>query len=382
MGIYESLGLRTDTINAAGTLTSLGGSLMDAEVLAAMREAAASWMDMKELHEAAGRRIAALAGAEAAHVCACAAAGITLMAAACMTGADAGKASRLPDTTGLRHRFVVQKAHRSPFDRALLLSGGRFVETGPDAAALEAALDGTVAGVFVTSAWFCDGPALPLTETCRMAHGRGVPVLVDAAAEVPPAENLHRFLAAGADLVAFSGGKAVGGPQASGFVLGRPDLVAACAVNDCPNAAVGRGMKAGKEEMAGLVRALELYVARDHGRDRAEWEERVACMTGRLSAVPGVRAVRGMPFGIGQQIPHAAVSWDEARAGLTLAQACRELWSGAPRIAVQLHDRAGGEYNESAGPQIRVHPHTLRPGEDRIVADRLAALLSRRGGAA
>lgn len=351
---------------------------MDPRVLDAMREAAASWVDMRELHEAAGRRIAALIGAEAAHVCSGAAAGITLMAAACMTGADAARAARLPDASGMKSRFAVQKAHRSPFDRALLLSGGRFVEAGGSARDLAAALDGETAGVFVTSAWFCDGPALPLGETCRIAHGRGVPVLVDAAAEVPPAENLRAFLEAGADLVVFSGGKAIGGPQASGFILGRPDLVAACAANDCPNAAVGRGMKAGKEEIAGLVRAVELYVARDHAADRRAWEERVASMTAALSSVPGVDARRGMPYGVGQRVPHAAVSWDPDRAGLTLSEASDALMRGSPRIAVQVHDRCGGEYNEGTGPQLRLHPHTLRPGEERLVADRLAALL--RGG--
>jgi uncharacterized pyridoxal phosphate-dependent enzyme len=380
MSFHESLGLRADIVNAAGTLTALGGSLMDQEVLQAMREAAAGWVDMRELHEAAGRRIASLAGAEAAHVCSCAAAGITLMAAACMTGSDAEKIARLPDAAGMRSRFAVQKAHRSPFDRALRMAGGRFAETGADGGDLAAALDGETAGVFVTSAWFCDGPALSLEETCRIAHARGVPVLVDAAAEVPPAENLHAFLDAGADLVVFSGGKAIGGPQASGFILGRADLVAACAQNDCPNPSVGRGMKAGKEEIAGLLKALELYVARDHAADRRAWEERVALMTSRLSAVPGVLALRGMPFGVGQRIPHAAVSWDEDRMGIGLAEAAEAMWRGAPRIAVQLHARGGGEYNKTAGPQLRLHPHTLRPGEEGTVADRLAALLSRGGG--
>ena len=299
MDIYRELGLAT-IINAAGTLTKLGGSLMPAEVVQAMVDASHDFVDMGELHLAAGRRIADLVGVEAAHVCAGATAGIALMAAACMTGSDRDKIDRLPDTAGMKSRFLVQRSHRQPYERAILYSGGKITEVAVDAGQLEQALTGDdVAGVFYSFAWFLREVALPLTEVAGLAHERGVPVIVDAAAEVPPVENLWRFVKEGADLVAFSGGKAIRGPQSTGFVVGRADLVEACRLNDNPYDAVGRSMKVCKEEIAGLIKALELYVHQDQQRQSLVWDQRVARMLEILSGVPGIRAVRQLPYGVG-----------------------------------------------------------------------------------
>ncbi|MBL7201669.1 MAG: hypothetical protein ISS56_16130 [Anaerolineae bacterium] len=375
MDIYAELGLEP-IINAGGTLTTLGGSLMLPEVTEAMLAASRAFVRMDELHLAAGRRIAELVGVEAAHVCAGAASGIALMAAACMAGADPAKIRRLPDTTGMVHRFVVQRPQRNPFDLAVRLVGGEIVDVDPDAGKLERAIqEDSVAAVFYTFAWFCFRESLPLVEVTEIARRYGVPVVVDAAAEVPPVENLWRFVKEGADLVTFSGGKALRGPQSSGLILGSEALVEACRLNDNPYMAVGRPMKAGKEEIAGLVKAVELYVERDHAAEGFVWDRRVARVIETLSDLQGVRAWRQMPYGIGQQIPHVTLSWDEAALGVTYEELVRRLLEGRPRIAVQLvsPSRYGEAGFESS--QVRIHPHTLREGEEVVVAERVREIL-------
>jgi L-seryl-tRNA(Ser) seleniumtransferase len=376
MDVYSKLGIEP-VVNAAGTLTTLGGSLMLPEVVEAMSAASRSFVDMEELHLAAGRQIAERVGVEAAHVCAGAAAGITLMAAACMAGASPERIRQLPDTTEMRHQFVVQRSHRNPFDQAVRLAGGEFAEIDADAAQLARALEQEeVAAVFYTSAWFCMNEALPLAQVCEMAHQHKVPVIMDAAAEIPPVENLWRFVKEGADLVAFSGGKALRGPQSSGFVLGQADLVEACRLNDNPNLAVGRPMKAGKEEIAGLVKAVELYVARDHKADSRTWDLRVARVMDALSGLGGVRVWRQLPYGIGQQIPHAALAWDERVLGVSYQELVQALLNGRPRIAVQFVDLSSYDFAGFKAPQIRIHPHTLREGEEVVVAERVRRVLT------
>jgi uncharacterized pyridoxal phosphate-dependent enzyme len=377
MDIYAELGLRT-VINAAGTLTRLGGSLMRPEVIEAMTAASRSFVDLNELHLAAGRRIAELIGAEAVHVCAGASAGIALMAAACMSGADQARIRQLPDTTGMRSKFVVQHAHRQPYEQAIRHAGGKLVEIDADVNELKATVaDDAVAGVFYASAWFLMQEALPLKQVAEIAHMQGVPVIVDAAAEVPPVENLWRFAKDGADLVAVGGGKAIRGPQSAGFVLGRADLVEACRRNDNPYDSVGRSMKVCKEEIAGMVKALERYVQHDHDADSLVWDRRVARILETLSDLEHVQVKRQLPYGIGQQIPHAALTWDEQALGITYAELEGSLLNGQPRIAVQLvtpssYDEAGFDHCE-----IRIHPHTLREGEDVVVAEKVRELLAR-----
>ena len=376
MDVYSELGIKT-VINAAGTLTTLGGSLMLPDVVEAMSAASRSFVDMEELHLAAGKQIAEWVGVEAAHVCAGAAAGIALMAAACMAGVSPERIRQLPDTTGIKHDFVVQRSHRNPFDQVVRLAGGEFVEIDADAGQLARALEEEgVAAVFYTSAWFCMNEALPLAKVCEMAHQRQVPVIMDAAAEIPPVENLWRFVKEGADLVTFSGGKALRGPQSSGFVLGRADLIEACRLNDNPNLAVGRPMKAGKEEIAGVVKAVERYVERDHQADSRSWDLRVARVMEALSGLKGVRVWRQLPYGIGQQIPHAALAWDERALGVTYQALVQALSHGRPPIAVQFVDLSSYDFAGFKAPQIRIHPHTLREGEEIVVAERVRAVLT------
>ena len=190
---------------------------------------------------------------------------------------------------------------------------------------------------------------------------------------MPPVENLWRFVKEGADLVAFSGGKAIRGPQSTGFVLGRADLIEACRLNDNPHTAVGRPMKVCKEEIAGLLKAIELYVQRDHNQDSLTWDRRVARVMETLSDLGHVQVKRQLPYGIGQLIPHAALTWDEQAVGVSCREVVDTLIHGQPRIAVQLFTPARGGRTE-----IRIHPHTLREGEEVVVAERIKAILTAR----
>lgn len=372
MDIYAELGI-APVINAAGPVTKLGGSLMPPEVLEAMQSAARSFVSLDELHVAAGKRIASLLGVEAAHVCSGAAAGVALMAAACMTGCDPGRIDLLPDSLGLRFLFVMQAPHRNSFDRAVKLVGARIVEVAPDTVALRSATAPEIGGFFHVAGAFAPGAEVPLPEVAAIAHAAGRPVIVDAAAQVPPPGNLTRFLDEGADLVVFSGGKGLRGPQSSGLILGRADLVEACRLNDNPHTAVGRPMKASKEDIAGLVKAVELYLARDHGADAALWEKRVTYIVDALAGLPHVDATRRLPYGIAQQVPIAAVHWDEAALGLTHADAARLLLEGSPRVAVRLQSPDA----VTEAPEIRIYPDQLQEGEEVTVVELLRNLLAR-----
>src|SRR5215212_5120344 len=320
MGVYEDLGVRT-VINASGTLTRLGGSRMAPEVLAAMAEAAASFVHIDQLQARAGAVIAEITGAEAGYVTTGAAAGLALGLAACVAGLDVGKMDRLPDTTGMNNEVVVQRGHRNAYDHAIRSAGVRFVEVGylgyPGAGGtfgwqIDEAITERTAAVACP---ILDTPGtVPLREVCEIAHAKGVPVIVDAAAELPPRANLRRFIEEGADLVAFSGGKAIGGPQASGILVGRADLIASVALQHQdmdvypatwtwrerylasgqlpgpPHHGLGRPMKVGKEEIVGLMVALKRFLACDHAAERREQEARLGAVVDALAGVPGVRA--------------------------------------------------------------------------------------------
>ena len=375
MDIYADLGVET-IVNASGTVTANGGSLMWPEVSDAMNRASRSFVVIEELHIAAGRRIAELIGVHAAHVASSATAAIAMMGAACMAGCDLDRIRRLPDTEGLRNEFIVQRSHRNVYEQAIRTAGGAFVQVGPNAEELGRAINGRTAAIFHTFAWLAAGDALSLPEVASIAHERGVLVIVDAASVLPPPTNLTRFLEEGADVVAFSGGKGLRGPQSSGLVLGREDLVEACRLNDCPNAGIGRAMKTGKEDIVGLTKAVEIYVNRDHAADMSLWEQRVSYLLGKLDGVRGVRARRQLPWGTGQLFPHVALILDGSVPGMTLVELRDRLLEGPPRIMTQLVNPQGHPNVSVPEAQLRVHVHCLQPGEDAIVAARLVSLLT------
>lgn len=377
MGIYERLGVKT-VINAVGNGTAIGGSVMRPEVLAAMEEASRSYVKLPELLERAGRRVAELAGVEAAYITSGAAAGITIATAACMTGKDWARVHQLPNTSGMKNEVIIQVMQRNYYELMIRLAGAKLLEVGlanrTERWHLEPAINERTAAIvhFVAYSPVSD---LPVSGVIQIAHSRGVPVIVDAAAEFPPFSALRRWADMGADLTIFSGGKGIRGPQATGLILGRKHLVEACAMNASPNHGVGRPMKVGKEEVAGLVTALELFSTEEFEQGEVRgWEERTAYMVEALSRLPGVLAYRepappsSAPGGSGaapEGVPVTMVEWAHEVFAKSGEQVRRELDEGAPCILVTASPRGG----------IAIYPHTMQPGEERIVAARVAEVL-------
>jgi len=373
MSIYSDLGIRP-VINATATLTKLGGSLMPPEVREAMDDAARAFIQLDELHIRVGEKLAELTGNEAAYVATGAAAGLALTTAACMIGGDRDKALLIPDrdamrAAGMKDEVLVFKSHRNGYDYSVRMTGARIVDVGDGAHAEPADLERAISERTAAFMWFQGGMTgrggFSLEKVIEICTARGVPVVVDAAAQVPPVENLWRFTQMGAALAIFSGGKDLRGPQSSGLVLGRKDLIEACRVNGNPNQGIGRPMKVGKEEMVGLLTAVKLYVKMDHEARASQDEEVVAGWCSELNRIPGVHAERSFPNEAGQPLPRAKVTIDTDRAGRSRDQVVKELETGAPAILV----------SQAGADGIYLNPMTLADGEEQIVLDRLKAIL-------
>jgi L-seryl-tRNA(Ser) seleniumtransferase len=375
MGVYQRLGMRR-VINADATLTRLGGSRMPPHVLDAMREAAGSFVDMYELQQVVGKRLADLTRNEAAYVSTGAAAGLVLATLAAMTGGDLPTIARLIETgEAPKNEVIIHRGHRIPYDPAIRLAGARIVEVGNRLQTfpweLEAAITPRTAMVFYAAGVHLASGALPLAETVEIAHGHDIPVVVDAAAQLPPTENLWRFTReVGADLAAFSGGKDFHGPQASGLLVGTEAMIAAIAVNGSPHQRLARAMKVGKEEMIGLLAAVERYVAEDW-QDRARrYEATVERWVEHFNRLPGMSASRVFPNEAGQPTPRCRIAF-AAETGLNGAEAVRLLWEGDPRIAVAVDGLDA----------ISMTPELLEGGDESILFDRVAALTLTPAGA-
>jgi len=369
MSIHDDLGVRR-LVNADAMKTALGGTLMSPPVIDAMCQAAGAYVDMFELQRAVSGRVAALTRNEAAFVCTGASAGLVLSSLACMTGADLGLIGRLmergPDVL-LKREFVVQCGQRNPYDPVLSLTGARLVQIGNILQTfpweLEAAITDQTAGVLYFAGKHLGFGSMGLDEVVAIAHRAGVPVIVDAAAQLPPRENLWRLTERGADLVLFSGGKELRGPQSSGLIVGRRDLIEACEMHASPHQRLGRAMKVGKEEMLGLLAAVTWYLERDEAAESERCERVVADWVSSLSSIPGVTAERAFPGTDGRPLPRAIVSFDE-RLQLSGAGARDAMLAGEPAIAVAI-----------AGPSaIYLNPELLRPGEEGMVLDRVIAV--------
>src|SRR5262245_16847179 len=375
-GVYARLGIRP-VIHAAGTTTRYGGSLMRPETIEAMREAAGALVNIDELNEAAGAAIARMLGAEAALVTAGSTAGLVLQAAACITGDDPIRVARLPDVDGLRHEFVIQRAHRFSYDQAFRVPGGVLVEIGLGRRTmpheLENAIGPRTAGVVHLVSPFTSPPGtLFFEDVCQIAHARGVPVLVDAASMLPPRENLFRHLRGGADLVIWSGGKGIRGPQSTGILAGRRDLVRAAALNASPNQAIGRAAKTSKEEIVGLVNALELFLGEDEKAEMEGYRELCATIADGVRDVPGIRAVVEQDP-VNRVLPHACIYFEPSWTGPSGRAIQLALAAGDPHIYLQQGPHQGGYFDE-----IAVDPINLQPGDEAIVATRLREELTRR----
>ncbi|MBI4550767.1 MAG: aminotransferase class V-fold PLP-dependent enzyme [Candidatus Latescibacteria bacterium] len=371
MGIYEELGLRR-VINGNATLTRLGGSLMPPEVLAAMAEAAGAFVDIEVLQARVGEEIARLTRNEAAYVSCGAAAGLVLSTAACMTGLDPEKRERLPNVDGMKHEVIVHRGTRTPYDFAIRQTGAKLVlvgtaeRTAPEE--LEAAITEQTAAIFYFPNAHRDHIAVPLDQAIEIAHRHGVPLIVDAAAQLPPASNLWTFTHRGADLALFSGGKGLCGPQSSGLSVGRRDLIEAIRFNGPPKPFIGRPMKVGKEEMVGLLAAVRWYLSLDHEALLDRYERQVQAFIDALGNLPGLAVRRDFPNEAGQPMPRAEITVDPARLGLTAEEMLRQLLDGDPCI-----DLGGG-----GGNRILVNPQTLAPDEEQIIIRRIEEIVERR----
>src|ERR1700730_8074785 len=308
---YSDLGVRP-VINAAATLTRLGGSRMPAPVRDAMRAGADAFVDLVELQAAVGRRIAELTGNEACYVSSGAAAGVAIAIAACITDGGGSSVTTLPHIDGPAPEVIVFRSQRNGYDQAARQTGARMVEIGAQPGELEAAFSPqTVCVLYFAGAHYASG-ALPLEEVIAIAHAANVRVFVDAAAQIPPVANLWHFTRElGADAAIFSGGKGLRGPQSSGLVLGGHGLIDACVPNGPPNHSVGRPMKVGKEELLGILAAVEWSLQQDEAALLAGYETSVQRWIAGLADVPGVRVERGYPSEAGQPHARAIVSLRE-----------------------------------------------------------------------
>ena len=362
---YEELGVTT-VINCEGTMTMLGGSILRPELEAVMAQAGRHFVSMPDLEVAAGKRIAEmlkLPEGYTALVTSGAAAAIQSGLAGILTGDNEAFIRQLPDLTGLKSEVIIQKSHRNPFDHQLRTTGVKLIEietreqlrqaVGPRTAMMHFTNFANAAGQIKVDEWV------------KLAKEYKLPCMNDAAADTPPVSHLWDYANMGYDLVTFSGGKAMRGPQCAGLLIGRKDLVAYALLNNSPHEdTLGRSSKVGKEEIVGMVKALELYLNEDHEVLAAEWQGRLELISRQVMRVPGVSTAFFVPD-IANHVPHMQITWNAAAIALTPKQASQFLRESKPAILM-----GAGEDR----PGLAMNSFMLQPGEDRIVADHLARI--------
>ena len=370
--VYKKLGI-APIINAQSWVTALGGSIMRPEVLQAMDDAASSFVDVKKLNLAAGEIVARSCGAERGLVTAGCSAAQVLMVAACMTGQSEQNVEQLPDTTGMKNEVILFKGQRNRYDKAFVTAGATLVEYGSEDYAtaddLKNAINENTACIAYVVAPF-EPKGIGLEETIRVAHEHGVPVIVDAAAEVPPRSNLSKFHKMGADMVAFSGGKGIGGPQSSGLLAGKADLMESVVMNslnlDSSVAGIGRPMKVSKENIIGLVTALQLFTDSDEGAEWDGWQSKAEFVSERLTGITGLRVeIEDDPAE--RQGPQPVLYFDDEFSGPSVDKIKAQLEAGDPGIFV---GGGGGGRQE-----INIVMVNVQDGEEKIIADRLNEIL-------
>ncbi|HEY6401153.1 MAG TPA: aminotransferase class V-fold PLP-dependent enzyme [Blastocatellia bacterium] len=363
--IYQSIGVRP-FINGAGTLTVNGGSLELPEVRAAMDAAAQQMVQLDELMEAVGKRLAELTGAEWGIVTAGCAAAMTLATLACVAGGNPDKHVRLPNMDGLgKDEVIVPKHARNNYDAAIRAVGVRLIEVN-NPQELEAAIGPRTAMIYIFAGPQADNGTPSYDEITRIARQKNIPVLTDAAAEILTMPNVH--LQRGSTMVAYSGGKQLRGPQCSGLLLGRKDLVSAAWIHSAPHHGFARNMKVGKEEIMGALAAVEAWVKRDN---KAIWQHMLDQMNHiakRVSSIPGITTEAHEPEGLSNRSPGLNVRWDAAKLGISGQQLAQILDTTDPRIRVGV--------SRGAQNGISITAFNLKPGDEKIIADRLHTVLS------
>src|SRR5687768_10530390 len=372
-GIYQSIGVEP-IINARGTFTIIGGSVERPEVRAAMDAASKYYVQMDELADAVGQRLAELTGAEWGMVSAGCAAGLKHVTAACVTGGNPEKLTRIPDLTGFDKTEVVSPRYsRNVYDAALRNIGVTMitVETPEE---LEKALGPRTAMIYLTSGAGASSGPLSLENVARIAKPKNIPILIDAAAEILTIPNVH--LQQGATIVAYSGGKAICGPQCAGLLLGRKDLLMSAWQASSPHHGPGRDNKVGREETLGMVAAVEAWVTRNHEAEWKTWLSWLDVISTRVSAIDGVKTAVREPTGLSNRSPALTISWDPKKLHVTGEEIAEELATTKPRIAL-----GGGGRDEETGAgttSISITAWMMQPGDHQVVADRVYQVLSRK----
>jgi len=362
---YEELGVAT-VINCQGTMTMLGGSVLRPELEAVMAMAGRHFVNIPELEVAAGKRIAEmlkLPDGYTAIVTSGAAAAIQSGLAGVLTGDNEALIRQLPDLTGMKSEVIIQKSHRNPFDHQLRSTGVKLIEV-ETRDELRRAINDRTAMMHFTNFANAAGQ-IKVDEWARLAKQHNLPCMNDAAADTPPVAHLWDYTNMGYDLVTFSGGKAMRGPQCAGLLVGRKDLVASALLNNSPHEdTIGRSQKVGKEEIIGMVKALELYLKEDHEVLQQEWQGRLEQISHELTKIPGVSTSFFVPD-IANHVPHMRIEWD-SRISADSKAVSKLLRESKPAIVI-----GGGE----GGPGLTMCSFMLQPGEDRTVAQQLSRIL-------
>ncbi len=373
-GIYRSIGVEP-VINCRGTFTIIGASVELPEVRAAMDAAAKQFVQLDELAEGVGRRLAELTGAEWGMVSAGCAAGLKHVTAACVAGGNPEKLLRIPDLAGFdKTEVVAPRSARSVYDHAIRNIGIKMitVETPEE---FERALSPRTAMIYLSAGG--SGP-LALENVARMARPREIPILVDAAAEVLTIPNVH--LQRGATVVAYSGGKAICGPQCAGLLLGRKDILLSAWQASAPHHGPGRDNKVGREETLGMLAAVEAWVKRDHEAEWKTWLSYLDTIAKRVSQVDGIKTTVREPRGLSNKSPVLVISWDPAKLNVTGEEIAEEVARTKPRIALGAGGgmRRGAPVPESPDTSIDITAWMMQAGDDKVVAERLFEVLSRK----
>src|SRR5712664_1114981 len=364
--VYEELGVTT-VINGQGTMTVLGGSLARPEVEAVMALAGRHFCSIPDLEVAAGNRIAEmlkLPEGYTALVTSGAAAAMQSGLAGILTGDNEQFIKQIPDLTGMKSEVIIQKSHRNPFDHQLRTTGVKLVviETRDE---LRQAVNEKTAMMHFTNFANAAGQ-IKVDEWVKLAKEYKIPCMNDAAADTPPVSHLWDYTNMGYDLVTFSGGKAMRGPQCAGLLIGRTDLVAYALLNNSPHEdTLGRSQKVGKEEVVGMVKALEIYLAEDHAALNAEWQRRLDYISAAVTKIPGVATEFSLPD-VANHVPHLHISWDPKRVSATPREVSAALRQSKPSIVIGASERGGG---------LSMNSFMLKPDEEKIIAEKLTQIL-------
>ena len=360
----KELGVRS-IINGAGVYTFSTASLMRPEVVEAIRSISTKFVRLDELHDAVGKRIAQLLNAPAAMVPSGAAAGLTLGTAAVLTGEDPERIRRIPDLTGMRSEVIVQKTHRFPYDHMVRNCGVRLIEV-ETRDEFERAINPKTAMLLFLNKSEPLGK-VKMDEFVAIGKKHGIPTMNDCAADVPPVENMLRPLRLGFDMIVVSGGKAIRGPQSAGILAGRADLIRAARKNTSPNSdTIGRSCKVNKEEMVGMMVALESFLKEDHASLYRGWERTAASIQTSLSKLPGVETELFVPQ-IANQSPHVRVRWDASKYTMKADAVMQRLRDGEPSIELVPAPYVAGS--------IEIATWMLQPGESDTITRRLREIL-------